>query len=434
MTVVPALPLPAGPATAGDPAALEPFPLPDAFTGHQGAPAVVGAVPPPPAAGTVPGSVFVDFHVLHPIPPSNLNRDGDQEPKTITMGGATRGFASTASWKRPLRLRMEEDLGEPTARSRMLPLMVADALRERGWSQDLAEFTAAQISLSAKNGGLKTNPLQGHRTQAMLHLPTDAPARLVDLCLEHRQELQAAQATQQDTGKAAPPVLPARQVAAELTRTTHSIALFGRMLAELPTGHVEGSVQIAPPFTVHEAHNQPDFLTAVEDWPRPGESGSAHLQTQFLTAGVFYRYATVNISQLTAQLGGDTDTARELLELFAWWFVMVMPRGKQNATAPHTVPHLAAYSVRRSRPVSYAAAFEAPVRARGRGYTDPATEHLADYAATIDRLIGTARRLGHGHTTATGTAIEHLGTHHTGFADLAAACARTATLAGEGTR
>lgn len=421
---------PGTPAVGGS-AALAPFPYPPDLSGLSAAPAAptAGAGV---GAGTVRGSVFADFHVLHAIPASNLNRDEDQEPKTITLGGVTRGFASSASWKRPLRLRMEDDLGEPTARSRMLPLVVADALRARGWPQELAEFTAAQVALSAKSGGLKTNPQQGHRTQAMLHLPTDVPPNLVQLCLEHREQLQQAYTAQQETGKAAPPVLPTPQVAAQLTRTTHSIALFGRMLAELPTGHVEGSVQIAPPFTVHESHHQPDFFTAVEDWSRPGESGSAHLQTQFLTTGVFYRYATVNVSQLITQLSGDIDTTRGLLELFGWWFIMVMPRGKQNATAPHTVPDLAAYSVRRSRPVSYAAAFESPVRARGQGYTAPAIEQLAHYASTIDRLIGTTRRLGHGHTTAAGTALEPLGTHHAGFTDLAAACAKAATPAGPG--
>lgn len=370
---------------------------------------------------TLTGSVFVDLHVLQPIPPSNLNRDGDQEPKTITLGGVTRGFASAASWKRPLRLRVEEELGEPTARTRMLPLVVADELRALGWPQDLADFTAAQIALSAKKKGLKTNPKEGHRTQAMLHLPTTVPAHLVELCLDHRDQLSQAHTTQLTTGKAAPAVLPTAAVAAELTRSSHSIALFGRMLAELPAGHIEGSVQIAPPFTVHESHHQPDFFTAVEDWSRPGEAGSAHLQTQFLTTGVFYRYATANVTALLKQLQGNTAATQQLLELFAWWFILVMPRGKQNATAPHTVPHLAAYSIRRSRPVSYAAAFEQPVRARGRGYAAPAAQALADYAATIDRLIGTDRRIAHGHTTADGTAIDVLGRHHDGFADLATA-------------
>jgi CRISPR system Cascade subunit CasC len=382
----------------------------------------------PTTPATLTGSVFADIHVLQPIPASNLNRDEDQEPKTITLGGVTRGFASTASWKRPLRLRVEEELGEPTARTRMLPLVVADELRTLGWPQDLADFTAAQIALSAKKGGLKTNPAEGHRTQAMLHLPATVPARLVELCLDHREQLDHAHTAQQDTGKAAAAVLPTAAVAAELTRSSHSIALFGRMLAELPAGHVEGAVQIAPPFTVHESHHQPDFFTAVEDWSRPGEAGSAHLQTQFLTTGVFYRYATVNVTALVQNLGGDTATAGRLLELFAWWFLLVMPRGKQNATAPHTVPHLAAYSVRRARPVSYAAAFEQPVRARGRGYAAPAAQALADYAATIDRLIGTSRRIAHGHTSADGTAIDALGRHHDGFADLAAAVSTAAVL------
>lgn len=381
---------------------------------------------------TLTGSVFADLHVLQAIPPSNLNRDEDQEPKTIQIGGVTRGFASSASWRRPLRLRIEEELGEPTARSRMLPLVVADELRAHDWPEDLADFAAAQISLSAKKGGLKTNPTQGHRTQAMLHLPVDVPANLLELCMEHREQLEAAHTKQIKSGKPAAAVLPAKQIAGELIRRTHSIALFGRMLAELPGGNVEGTLQLAPPFTVHESHHQPDFFSVQEDWPRPGEAGSAHLQTQFLTTGVFYRYATINVSQLMTYVAGSTAATTALMELFAWWFIMVMPRGKQNSTAPHTVPHLAAYSIRRSRPVSYAAAFEQPVRARGRGYAAPAMQTLADYAATMDRMVGTRRRIAHGHTTVTGTAIDVLGTHHLGFEDLAAASTAAAVRAAAG--
>ncbi|MEV7283028.1 type I-E CRISPR-associated protein Cas7/Cse4/CasC [Streptomyces sp. NPDC093252] len=373
------------------------------------------------------GSRFLDLHVLQPVTASNLNRGESGHPKTITLGGAERAMVSSAAWKRPVRLEMEEELGEHAARTRMVPPVLAEALRAQGWPDDLAEFTASQVALSARTGGLKTNPQQGHRTQAMLYLPADTTGRLQKICTDHRTELEQALAEQNTTGKQAPPLLPAKQIAAELTRRTTTINLFGRMLAEIPTGHVDGAVQMAPAFTVHDTRLQPDFFTAVEDWPRPNEPGSAHLETAFLTTGVFYRFATVNVTALIANLDGDTAAAQKLIGLFAWTFTMAMPRGKQTSTAPHCVPDLVHYAVRDRRPISYGPAFEQPVTARGQGYTAPARRALADYAATIDRLTGTRRRIAHGHATAGGHPVDHLGTCHPGFEDLAEACA-TAVL------
>ncbi|MGP3946532.1 type I-E CRISPR-associated protein Cas7/Cse4/CasC [Streptomyces sp. 6N106] len=372
------------------------------------------------------GSRFLDLHVLQPVPASNLNRGESGHPKTIKLGGAERGMVSSAAWKRPVREQMEEELGESAARTRNIPPVLADTLHQQGWPEDLATFAAAQVALSAKYKGLKTNPKEGHRTQAMLFVPADVTARLAKICTTHRGNLEQALADHKETGKAAPAILPEKEIADELTRRTTTIHLFGRMLAEIPTGHVDSAVQMAPAFTVHDTRLQPDFFTAVEDWPRPHEAGSAHLETAFLTTGVFYRFATVNITTLLEHLDGDTAAAAKLIDLFTWTFIMAMPRGKQTATAAHSVPDLVHYAVRDRRPISYGTAFEQPVTARGQGYTAPARQTLADYAATIDRLVGTRRRIAHGHATAAGDPIDHLGTCHPGFEDLAAACATAA--------
>ncbi|MFE2601025.1 type I-E CRISPR-associated protein Cas7/Cse4/CasC [Streptomyces sp. NPDC059396] len=342
------------------------------------------------------------------------------------MGGVTRTMVSSQVWKRPIRLDTEEELGEHAARTRTIPLKVADSLRDQGWPEDLASFAAAQVAASAKKGGLKTNPGEGHRTQAMLFVPADTVQHLTALCHTHRTALEQALAQQSTSKKPAPALLPTAEIAALLIRRTATISLFGRMLTEITDGHVEAAVQMAPAFTVHRSEPQPDYFTAVEDWPRPGETGSAHLNTAYRSTGLFYRFATVNITTLLANLDGDTTTARTLIHLFTQAFIMTMPRGGQTSAAAHTVPDLVHYVVRDRRPVSYGAAFEQPVRARGQGYVLPARQALTKYATTIDRLIGTRHRIAHGHAIAAGAPVEELGTHHTSFDDLAASCARAA--------
>lgn len=385
---------------------------------------------------------YIDLHALHPMPASLLNRGEDNEPKTLLLGGAMRAMVSSQAWKRAIRLMAEEELDEHAARTRNLPLRVADALREAGWPQDLAAFAGAQIVRSATKEGLRTEEKQGGITSALLYLPRDVLAEMTELCEEHRPQMEEALAHQaaaaaappkggrnKKTASAVPAVLPTRTVASLIRRRTATINLFGRMLAELPGAHVDGAVQMAHAFTVHQSDPQPDYFTAVEDWAGPEEAGSAHLQTAFFTTGVLYRYATVNLTELIRNLNGDEDQALRLLALFTEAFIESLPQAKKTSTAPHTLPHLVHYAVRDRRPVSYAAAFEVPVRqAPGGGYTLPAVQALSQHASALNRLLGERRRIAHGYATHQQTPVDHLGTAHASFEDLADALTSAAAL------
>ncbi|MFJ3658428.1 type I-E CRISPR-associated protein Cas7/Cse4/CasC [Streptomyces nigra] len=379
---------------------------------------------------------YADLHILHPLPASLLNRGEDDLPKTLLLGGVVRALVSSQSWKRAVRLRLEDVLDEHAARTRMLPLRVADALREAGWPTELADFAGTQIVRSATTEGLKTEDNQRGITSATLYLPRDVLDDLTDLCNEHRPHLEEALAKEtaahttpaKGTRKKpkAEAVLPTPRVASVIRRRTATINLFGRMLAEVPDAHVDGAVQMAPAFTVHASSPQPDYFTAVEDWAAPNENGSAHLQTAFFTTGLLYRYATVNLTELTRNLNGDHDHALHLLRLFADAFIDVMPGAKKTSTAPHTYPHLVHYAIRDRRPVSYAGAFEQPVKhAPGGGYTDPAIAALSQHAAGLNRLLGTRRLLGCGYATLHLGPVDHLGTAHYGLDDLIDALTET---------
>ncbi|WP_369192406.1 type I-E CRISPR-associated protein Cas7/Cse4/CasC [Streptomyces sp. R08] len=387
---------------------------------------------------------YIDLHALHPLPASVLNRGEDDLPKTLQLGGAVRAMVSSQSWKRAIRLRMETDLDEHAARTRMLPLRVADELRAAGWPADLAAFAGAQVVRSATREGLKTEEQQGGITSVTLYLPRTVLEDLTALCAQHREQLEEALATEQahktpqteggaksTRGKPkkekTQAVLPTPAVAALIRRRTATINLFGRMLAEVPDAQVDGAVQMAHAFCVHQSSQQPDYFTAVEDWSLPHEAGSAHLQTAFFTTGLLYRYATVNLTELTRNLDGDHDQALHLVELFAESFIDVMPGAKKTATAPHTYPHLVHYAVRDRRPVSLAAAFEQPVKsAPGGGYITPALHALSQHAGALNRLLGTRRLIGSGYATAHDAPLDHLGTVHAGFDELTSALTQMA--------
>ncbi|MFE5973711.1 type I-E CRISPR-associated protein Cas7/Cse4/CasC [Streptomyces sp. NPDC056460] len=373
---------------------------------------------------------FIDLHILQPVPASLLNRGEDNEPKSMILGGVMRSMVSPQAWKRVIRLNMEHELDEHAVRTRNLPLKVAEALTEAGWPNDLAAFAGAQIVRSASTSGLKIETSQKGITSALLYMRRDSLDQLTDLCQEHRHNLEeglaahqtAAAATKQDQKKpdkkqdSTPALLPTREVAAIIKQRTATINLFGRMLAEITDAGIDGAVQIAPAFTVHQSDPQPDYFTAVEDWSLPGQTGSAHLQTGFFTTGVLYRYTTLNLTELTTNLDGDHEQALHLLRMYARTFIESLPQAKRTSSAPHTLPHLVHYTVRDRRPVSYAAAFDRPVRpAPGGGHTQPATQVLCEHARQINRLLGTRHLIAAGHTAFHDTPLDHLGTRHDSY-------------------
>ncbi|MBV1949332.1 type I-E CRISPR-associated protein Cas7/Cse4/CasC [Streptomyces sp. BV129] len=338
-------------------------------------------------------SVYLDLSALQSVPAANLNRDDLGSPKQVRYGNAPRIRVSSQSWKRVIRHGVEADLGEKAARTRMVPVKVCRALERNGWPQELAEFAGQQVAASAGKKGIGTEK-EGH-TSVLLFLPEAAIEELAAVCSEHRAALEKGQG-QKKPGQ----LLPPAKIEEILKRRTASISLLGRMLAELPDANVDGAAQVAHAFTTHTAEPQRDYFTAVDDWLGEAETGSGHLDTAEFSAGVFYRYATVNVSDLVKNLEGDTKAARTVLASFAEHFLLSLPQAKRNSTAPHTVPDLAYLAVRAHRPISLAAAFETPVAPDDRGgFSRNSRAALADYATQINRLTGHRNRRFHGHTT-----------------------------------
>jgi CRISPR system Cascade subunit CasC len=338
-------------------------------------------------------SLYLDMSALQSVPAANLNRDDLGSPKQVRYGNAPRIRVSSQSWKRVIREGVESDLGEKAARTRMVPIKVCQALTREGWPEELAEFAGAQVAASAGKKGIGTEKA-GH-TSVLLFLPQAAVEELAALCTEHREALEKAIGSKKP-GQTLPPHL----VEEILKRRTASISLLGRMLAELPDANVDGAAQVAHAFTTHAAEPQRDYFTAVDDWLGEAETGSGHLDTAEFSAGVFYRYATVNVSDLLKNLEGDTKAARTVLASFAEHFLYSLPQAKRTSTAPHTLPDLAYLAVRQHRPISLAAAFETPVTADARGgFSGSSRTALAAYATQINRLTGPRHRRFHGHTT-----------------------------------
>lgn len=316
--------------------------------------------------------MYLDLHILHTIPYANLNRDDTGRPKEATYGGTPRIRVSAQSWKRAIRLATDERL----VRSRRIPTLMAAELVDRGWDAETAHALADELLFSLTRSSKKEDG-----KPVLLFLTRDQIAALVDLA--------AGLGTGKLSAKQKKDAEKARD--AILQRPDGSLHLFGRMFANAEQLNIDAALQIAHALSTHTGRVESDWFTAVDDLAEyAGEqgAGAGHLDSSEYTSATFYRYLTINVTDLAAKLGPDDTLA--LLGAALPAIVTAMPTGKQNTTAAHTRPDLVAAALRRA-PMSYVGAFEQPVaRAAAGGYLAPSIQQLAQHADQETTLTGEA--------------------------------------------
>ena len=367
---------------------------------------------------------FLDIHVLHPVPFSNLNRDNLGTPKQVTYGGTVRSRISSQCVKRAARLWLEENTDlDAAVRTRRLPEMTRQALKASGFSDgDGCAAVKAMfwsLGITVAGGADEGDQLRGDQ---LTFTTAGVAKKLADIATDHRVEilgvakdrgLTAARATDdgdddadgESTGRARKPAPtrftqrdrkrpPWNNIAAVFAGHNAIIALCGRMLADMPDTNVDGALQVAHAFTTHAGIVEPDYFTAVDDENPSDETGAGHINVNEFTSGVFYRHATIDLERLrysltSEQCEDDANATARVAAAFVRAFTVAEPTGRQNAANAHTRPVLIAVAARSDRPVSYAAAFEAPVTAgRDGGYSAASVLQLEEHVAADNSLYG----------------------------------------------
>src|SRR5699024_2882551 len=138
---------------------------------------------------------------------------------------------------------------------------------------------------------------------------------------------------------------------------------------------------MAHSITTHQAEPDVDWFVAVDDLVLDNQAvGAAHLGTQEFSAGVFYRYASLDLGLLQKNMGDgsrqeELAVAKHVLHLLA----TVVPTGKQHSFAAYNLADFVLVSLS-EQPISLANAFEKPVIAKqSNGLLKPSIEALHHY-------------------------------------------------------
>ena len=307
---------------------------------------------------------FIDIHAIQTLPPSCVNRDDTGSPKTATYGGVERARVSSQAWKRAMReyfkgIFAPEQLG---SRTKHIPEMLTAEIMKL--SPEISEEKAGKAALDAlKAVGIKLDEKK-NQNAALFFISDQQIKALAASAVGGKPDKSACKSAMKE-------------------HPSFDIVLFGRMAADDPDLNYDAASQVAHAISTHAVHTEYDYFTAVDDEQRDDESGAGHLGTVEFNSATMYRYATLNVTELAAHLGGDTAT---VVRGFVEAFVRSMPTGKQNTFANRTLPDMVYLTVRSDQPVNLSGAFERAVEKDRDGYAERSCRELLRYS---DKLCST---------------------------------------------
>lgn len=358
----------------------------------------------------------IEIHILQNFAPSNLNRDDTGSPKSCRFGDYERARVSSQALKRAAR-NYVRDRGllakdELSQRSRKFKAQLTDRLQHAKFPKELCPYIA---HLAVRS--LKVKVSKDNLTAYLLFLSQSEEDKIVKLCVDHMETVKAYAEAHVAAEKKAKPKSKSKSpedaaaalegVEAKLSaedavasedanaeeeaedkeiklpkelkgkvdalqskfqsaldlKHAADIAMFGRMLADLPVKNRIAASQVAHAISTHEVSEAEfDYFTAAEDLAKFGEQGAGQIGEVEFNSACYYRYANISKTQLCEKnLDRNTTLARRALEAFLRAFVCAVPSGKQNSFASPTPPSLVLVVLRDGDLCSLANAFEQPI-------------------------------------------------------------------------
>lgn len=336
-------------------------------------------------------TLFVELHLIQNFAPSNLNRDDTGAPKDAIFGGQRRARVSSQCFKRAIRLYSRDQQLIPTEyralRTKKLQALLLERLADRD-----QEEASGKIEAALAAAGLKLK--DDGKTEYLLFLGEREIAGFAALIEEHWDALiipAAGEKKGKKESKAAIPAELAKQAKALLDGgKAVDVALFGRMLADLPQVNQDAACQVAHAISTHRVERDFDYFTAVDDVGGPDETGAGMIGQVEFNSATFYRYAALDVSKLLKNLQDDKELTASAIESLIQSMVRAIPTGKQNSFAAHNLPEFIGVSLRKS-PLNLANAFERPIQPRhDKSLTEQSVAALGEYESKLAPVYGDA--------------------------------------------
>ena len=309
--------------------------------------------------------MLVEIHMLKNFQPTNLNRDDTGAPKTCMFGGVQRGRISSQCLKHSWRTSdlLKEAVGERNIgiRTRKLPDLIAEKLNDYGVKEEFISVIRTAVTGFGTKDGKETKDEK--TAQVIAYSPEDVQA-IADLILKKLETCKTVKDVEKIKAK------DLQAIMAENTKrsVTLDMALFGRMVTSDAFADVEASMQVAHAISTNKVFMESDYFTAVDDLIANSEkeSGSAFIMDADYNSSCYYIYASLDTDKLRENLRYSEDAddiMQKIVPVMLETMTMTNPSGKQNSFAGHSLPSAILVECKDKHiPVSYANAFEVPVK------------------------------------------------------------------------
>lgn len=303
----------------------------------------------------------IEFHILQSFPVTCLNRDDVGAPKTAVIGGTTRARVSSQSWKREVRLSLQDFGIKLGVRTKKVSKLLTDACVIVGASEEQAKACGESIAKALSDDTLLF--ISASEAQAFA---------------EHARELEfdASKLKEKELAKIAKKSLNPAVDALD-------IALFGRMVAKAADMNVEAAASFSHAVSTHKVSNEVEFFTALDDLQ--DEPGSAHMGSLEFNSATYYRYISLDLGQLAQTLGEDADL-KPAIEAFTKALFVAVPTARQTTQSGASPWEFARVLVRKGQRLQVP--FETAVKAQQGGYLQPSLTELKNYLDKKEKMTG----------------------------------------------
>lgn len=337
-------------------------------------------------------NTFLDVHIIQTLPPSNLNRDDTGSPKSARFGGVRRARVSSQAWKRATRTHFSsylpvEDIG---VRTRRIKGLLIEKLLNRypEYETEIPRIVSAVVLVLLKQESKKTKKSDSVRAEK------DEDKNSQYLLFVGNRQIDNIVKTLGDNFSSLIELKDKelfdfiKQIGiSDLFQSTPSfdIALFGRMVADVPSYNIDASCQVAHALSTHGVEAEFDYFTAVDDLLGANETGAGMIGTIEFNSATFYRYASLDINQLFKTLDNSSSIVTATIA-FLESFIKSVPTGYQNSFAHQTLPELILVAIREDQPINLIGAFEKPVVANEKSISTISSEKLIEHFKAINKM------------------------------------------------
>lgn len=350
---------------------------------------------------------LLELHYIQNFAPSNLNRDDTGAPKDAIFGGYRRARISSQCYKKAMRdyfnKEMESMPAEAKAiRTKKILQYLTDILVNQGVPMEnaskLVEHFLGGIGIAFEDKAEK-------KSQYLLFLGRSEIQGIADTIVKFQSDVRLEEKDDQREKKGKKELKKEAKAAisAEIKKELNDkldggkavdLALFGRMLADLPGKRRDAACQVAHPISTHIVEREFDYYTAVDDLKPDDNPGADMLGTIEFNSACMYRYLAVDLEQLAKNLGGDFDIFYKGIETFLMASALAIPTGKQNSFAAFNYPDYYLSVVRtKTAPQNMANAFEKPISKneyRDSSLTCASICRFEKYWEKNEKIFGTA--------------------------------------------